>query len=431
MLGINENKVPASEPDSVEEGNAQVGSVIDNDSQDDKEEDFEPIGEPNLIPLLQLNTATKQPKNSNATHAIAATFVLSVVSYAVFYFLFPKSLTENIEMSLLEDLMAISQNVSAADYIFRLVDIKFKEITLLDRIRSKMNKTPLTGVERDASLDRCGIIVGFLAAVAISTFILVKNTVFSGPIFNLILKVMNTVVTTVSCYLGLGNRVGQTIKSLHLLQKEGDAKKVNYSLSIALGGIAAVIFAGLSIAFHFSTGGIPSLIFQTVNLVSSFASASGYIGRIFDALFSDRSFVQVIKDIKNDKEIKASWNWEKKLTVVGVILGFALAAALIVAVTHGAGLVLLAGIGLHAATTSTACTSFLMLSASAMLVSRVGGLFNRLGQFLDKCSKLQTPLITNNQEKQGVSSTSLPFCQYAAAPPSPPLTPTEILPTRA
>lgn len=327
-------------------------------------------------------------KHSNYTSAIISSFVVSTVASIVIAFLFHHSLdgsdSGDIGEIVIENGVLISKTVSASGYFFRLIDILTREITLLDRIRSACSKSPLPEVEQDKAQDKYGVTAGFIVAVAASAITLSTQNFFNGEISHIILKACTTIIEIMSSYLGLGNRIGQAAKNLYLFQSQNRTRGINYSLAIAFGGIIiGGLFLGIAIGLHLLTGGIAMQILSGISLVGSSASASGYIGRLFDFSLGDQSLYHCFKNRnKTDCIKKPNTSWEKSLTWAGVAVGVVLGVAIAVAALHfGIGIPILFFL---AGALSHAPAAVMVVSAMTTLVSAFGGLGNRLGQFLDK-----------------------------------------------
>lgn len=348
----------------------------------------------------------KKPfKNDNYALSIRASFVISVVLFPVSIALGDINLGALHDVWLLgaESILLMSQTISGNGYLAQGIDkltnnntlfnvFKIKKLTLtVAEVLQLHFKNRWKALKEDYTF--IGLSLGLVTAVVVSILKCVGNALFPfSGIFNFMSEMM-VFIANLSLFGGLGNRLGRACKNL---TDKGNTNKlrskdINYSLSIVGGVVVGAALVGLILGFSLVTGGIPFLILFGIGLISSAASAAGYVGRIFDFFCGERTVFGMIKDSRrHEKNLCSSLslrtNKESVLTTVGVVLGISLAVILICAGVlalpfFGVGLPkLIAGICLL-----TTC------------ISALGGLGNRIGYALDQ---EQNAASQGDEEKQ-------------------------------
>lgn len=227
-----------------------------------------------------------------------------------------------------ETFLFISQMISGNGYFFQFIDRISKERTLFEKIAEQFKQTqeenaPLLERQLNSSLRRkratkkaktsfIGLSIGLLGAVALSVADILLNVSLPFTGLGAAFSIMIMFIGNLSLCGGLGNRTGHTVGFF----QDPDpfhAKEFYYTCGVLTGlflgfalTVAAVAYFGLGLI---TGGALPAITF-VVTMFGGSASASGYVGRIFDAIR------------------KKSFNKEQTFNTVGVILGLATFAVL-------------------------------------------------------------------------------------------------------
>ncbi|MGB6977464.1 MAG: hypothetical protein WBE18_08445 [Gammaproteobacteria bacterium] len=333
-------------------------------------------------------------------------------------------------------LLLTSRLVSGNGYLHMLFDRLAGDKTLFDRFSNSLElqdlKNPHTPPESfgqrlkklfktDFQFD--GLWIGLVCAIALTVVQVVfhvsvpYDNVFSsfiGQNADTIISHSIMVLGNLSLFCGLGNRLGRTadyIKNSRALNQAENVsqnktkrqrfselfglKDVHYTLSIIFGFLAGValtiaIITTVSSA-AFMTGGLLGVFIFGLTVISSSASASGYIGRIVDVLFVPYTYKRgkdtdkrgedtelLLKEDKSKNVVPQLKDRIRKiesiLTMVGVGIGIGVTILLLVTTTATLLFPFVGGLALLPT----------ILLVTALSVSAFGGLGNRIGHMLDK-----------------------------------------------
>lgn len=286
-------------------------------------------------------------------------------------------------------LLTASQLVSGISYVFTTPDIVFNEKTLLHKLYEKLRglKNSPGKFIKERRTEFIGLLIGIAAALALSIYL--ATTGGTGILVNIIpgLGFVVTLIANISALAGLFSRMGRCIDHI---RKNGKnkfadifrAENINYVLGVAAGVLIGAVIVGVCLGlFGVSSAMVPGaaplwiggLVFA-LGTISSCASASGYIARVFDFFLGHRTIG--LKKHADDKGIKSRLTPETVGTMIGVAVGLALGIVLFA--TGVAGIPFFgSGLPLMAA-------GFIVLAAC---VSGFGGLGNRVGALVRRLSE--------------------------------------------
>ncbi len=308
-----------------------------------------------------------------------------------------------------EAFLMISQMISGNGYLFQCVDRIANEKTFFEKINEQISRVRQKNTENAEACKQesffkrlrassafntfIGLTVGLLSAVVLTV---VEVVLHAATPFGALGKVLGYVIMFIgnlSLCGGLGNRTGRAADYFNDAEEIFRSKDVNYALSIAGGILIGVLVIALVVGLMGVTvisGGaaLPVALFCT-SVIGGCASASGYIGRVFDFVLGKRTLVGAIQDeIKLKKSTESAGpikpapepisqrvNKENVLTAVGVGVGIALGIILIVA---GILTLPLFGLGLP-----KLVAGFILVTTC---ISAGGGFGNRLGYALQRKS---------------------------------------------
>lgn len=298
----------------------------------------------------------------------------------------------------------VSRMVSGIGYVATPVDIAFNEKNVFESIFEQENtlkhkqalfqrlKASIKSLRENIQkkpFEFIGLIIGFLAGISISIASgLVGVTL--DPLFLMKgIGIVFTYVASISTFSGLFSRLGRSFDfytkqwSDKLKSKWVNQENVNYVLSVTAGIVLGVVLAGIVGGLGLLPGGQFVAAIGLIGIVSTCASSSGYIGRLFDAggilhawgglKIVDFFRTQKTEDLSNTRQIKAAKKSESRGTAIGVSLGVTLGIVLIVA---GVATLPFFGLGLPK------LLAGIIIMGTCISVS--GGLGNRIGNSIDK-----------------------------------------------
>ena len=192
-----------------------------------------------------------------------------------------------------------------------------------------------------------------------------------------------TYVSSISTFSGLFNRLGRTIdffKDEWANRSQWINKEhTNYALSVAVGVVIGIALVSAFLACNLLPGGGLAVAVVAIGVVSTCASSSGYIGRLFDIggplhkFNLVRAFSSAQEDSEKATDVKQKHKAEARGTAIGVGFGVILAGVLI---GVGAATLPFFGLGLPL------ILAGVIVSGTCISVS--GGLGNRIGYAIDK-----------------------------------------------
>lgn len=303
-------------------------------------------------------------------------------------------------------IISVSQIVSGTGYTVTGGDIAFNRKTVVQAVKF-MYKKKYTGKKfvefmQERKIEFVGLILGLAFSIALTVVLVVEKV---GDVLDPFVKGIPVVgniiffLTNVSMISGLFSRLGRCTD--YVRANSGPnffrGENVNYSLAVVAGALIGILIAGLllglvGVTSAMSGGGLlpawASIILFGFNIFSTSASACGYIGRVFDFLFGDRTLLGLFRDLKlgvspdptKNKGIKGRVNAERVGTLIGIGVGTIFAFVLIgVAIGLGLATIPVFGFGLPIAAASV----IVLLT----FISGLGGLGNRLGQWVDTAKR--------------------------------------------
>lgn len=310
-------------------------------------------------------------------------------------------------------LLTASQIVSGVGYIFTTTDIAFNEKTLLHKLYEALRglKNSPGKFVKERRTEFIGLLIGIAAAIALSIYL--ATTGGTGILVNIIpgLGFVVTLIANISALAGLFSRIGRCIDHIRKNGKEKvsaifRAENINYVLGVIAGVLIGAVIVGVCLGlFGVTSAMVPGAaplwiggIVFALGTISSCASASGYIARIFDFFLGHRTLG--LKRSADDQGIKSRLTPETIGTMIGVTVGLALGIALFA--TGVAGIPFFgSGLPLMAA-------GFIVIAAC---VSGFGGLGNRVGALVKRLAeKKDTPIGANEdhtKSEQNITYTLL------------------------
>lgn len=308
-----------------------------------------------------------------------------------------------------EAFLFISQMISGDGYLFQFVDKLTENKTIFEKIGEQIRQVQVNNTycniptKQESFLKRLftdntfiGLTVGVLSAVGLTAAEVILHVATPFGSLGTVLSHTVMLVSNLSLCGGLGNRTGRASGYFKNATDTFRSKDVNYALSIAGGILVGVTVVALVIGLlgvtAISGGSALPVILFAASVIGGCASASGYIGRLFDFILGNRTIVGAIKDEIELKEISKSSakanqpqpkpepiknrvNKENVLTAVGIGIGIVIGVTLIVA-----GLITLPFFG---AGLPKLVAGFIVVTTC---ISAGGGLGNRLGFALDRKS---------------------------------------------
>ena len=345
------------------------------------------------------------------SYALAIIITLGVAAFlalfAIFFHDFPAEAVHSWLYDLLDGTYAyilISRALSGMGYVFKPVDIA------LGNVDPKAEPFQFDWHHIKASMKRLsswlwnnitnhpgeffGLVLGFTVGIGVSIacgLVGVKvNPLDAMKGVNLVMNYIGSIST----YSGLFNRLGRSIDFYTRKVKEVWEEKwinrrdTNYAFSV-VGGIAVgVALVAAFLACNLLPGGGLALAIVAIGVISTCASSSGYVGRLFDTggVFHRLSFLKRKRAYdknataedkqhteKFEKDVKSKHKAECHGTAIGVFSGVILAAVLI---GVGAATLPFFGLGLPL------ILAGVIVSGTCISVS--GGLGNRIGYAVDK-----------------------------------------------
>ena len=294
-----------------------------------------------------------------------------------------------IEISL--NFLILSSIVSATGYFGKHID---NVLTNFRKKRFKVENEQSKKIRKILQADAVGLLLGIITGISFSGFQIARH--IAGDIAKMFwiigagMVACFSMIANISNLAGLGNRIGRVInyfqKYANSKEKIWRGKQVNYILSIIAGILLGTVISavtlgvvGITSAMTFG-GALPVWVsggLFAVSLISTCASACGYIGRCFDFALGQKTIMATVDDKTNHAEsLKNRVTKENIATLIGLSLGIVVAVTLLVC---GAATMPLFGLGLP------------KLLAGIMILSTClsagGGLGNRIGHACDKIAE--------------------------------------------
>ena len=315
----------------------------------------------------------------------------------------------------------VSRMVSGMGYVATPVDIASNETTLIEAVSSRAVDEECPHPRKKSWFQRLkdnikkkpfefvGLLIGFSAGLGLSiTSGLVGVTL--NPLWVMQgIGLVFTYVASISTFSGLFSRLGRSLDfykkrwAKQLQSKWINEENVNYVLSVTVGIILGAVLAGVVGGLGLLPGGQFVVALGLIGIVSTCASSSGYIGRLFDAggIFHAVNFFKIpdffrkktekTEDVSNTKQIEAAKKSESRGTAIGVFLGIALGTVLIVA---GLATLPFFGLGLP-----KLLAGIIIMGAC---ISASGGLGNRIGNSIDRKRQVKEQAIAAQSISQSV-----------------------------
>lgn len=320
-------------------------------------------------------------------------------------------------------LISVSQIVSGAGYTFTGADIltneDFTGIELLEDATNAVTKKSsfrrILNFMSKRKSEFVGLVLGFLFALTLTIILVVKKAADIFAIAFPVVGVIASLLQNISMVSGLCSRLGRCVDYLRANVSRPAlfrGENVNYVLSVLVGVVIGVVIASVflgvaGVTSVMTAGGALPLWFGgavfVLATVSTCASASGYIGRVFDFFLGKRTITMSKEGDDGDIKNRAK-SAEKVGTLVGVSFGIILGVTLI---ATGLSTVPFMGLGLPVA----AAGVIVMM----VCISGMGGLGNRLGFMIDKFRKLKSDA-EHVASKVEPTSTSEPKSSEEAQP---------------
>lgn len=335
-------------------------------------------------------------KFDNYALAIMLTFlVISCLAViAVSFHEFPIDVIHQWLYDLLEGTYAyflVSRTISGMGYVFRPIDIALKDATIFElswrgiKERAKNFLRYLWNNITDKPAEFFGLILGLVSGLGISIAFGLMGVKVSPLYVIKSIGIVLSYIGSISTFSGLFNRLGRSVDfyAKKLNNKWLNEKDVNYVLSVTAGIVLGFVLLGIILGMNALPGGGLVLAVASIGVISTCASSSGYVGRLFDTggIFHAFSFLKIKDYFRNDKEedrintqkITNDKKAECYGTAIGVGVGTALAIALIVI---GVATLPFFGLGLPS------ILAGVIVVGTCLSVS--GGLGNRIGYVIDK-----------------------------------------------
>jgi hypothetical protein len=273
----------------------------------------------------------------------------------------------------------VGKIISGNGYVFQLVDRITNGTTLIDKLRGRPNESKTFDRIKAEPATFIGLALGLVAGGVIFTLICVYQLT---PLRNLV-KFTQGLGKVLSClwqlstYGGLGNRLGAAIDVLRGAAKNKTDGEKNNNINYALGVLFGLgVGIALAIVLICTNGTALPFLLGAFGAVSSSASASGYIGRMFDFILGDQNIISFFRA----KIYSTTTSRERIGTTIGLAIGVTLGIILIAA---GAATLPFFGLG-----TGKLLAGILLLTTC---ISSGGGLGNRLGHFFDRVGSTEAP----------------------------------------
>lgn len=294
-----------------------------------------------------------------------------------------------IEISL--NFLILSSIVSATGYLGKHIDNVWASFR---KKRYKVEKDQSKKTSKILQADAIGLLLGIIAGISFSGVQIAQNIASDMArtfwVMGAGMMACFSMIANISNLAGLGNRIGRVINYFQKYANPGEkiwrGKQVNYILSIIAGIILGTVISAVTLAIVGITsamtlgGALPiwaSGGLFAVSLVSTCASACGYIGRCFDFILGRKTIASVINNKINKTNHKESLKnritKENIVTLIGLSLGIVAAVTLLAC---GAATMPLFGLGLP-----KLLAGIIILSTC---LSAGGGLGNRIGHSWDR-----------------------------------------------
>lgn len=392
---------------------------------------------------------------SNYKLSIILTFLaaLGIAIAGIFFHVLPETITLGLsaESQWITDFAQavyafffVSRMVSGIGYVVTPADIAFNEKNVFEALSSDEEKVcikkrswlqslkaslkSLVSNIQKRPFEFIGLLIGFLAGLGISIASGLVGVKLSPLFVMKDIGVTFSYIASISTFSGLFSRLGRSFDFYKnrwadkLKSKWINQENVNYVLSVTAGIILGAVLAGVVGGLGLLPGGHFVAAIGLIGIVSTCASSSGYVGRLFDAggIFHAFSGLKIAdffrnkcdktENITNTQHIKLAKKSESRGTAIGVSVGVALGVVLIVA---GVATLPFFGLGLPK------LLAGIMIMGSCVSVS--GGLGNRIGNAMDKKRQIKEAEVKETAAVSDVTPVSVPTPEPVPTPTPTPM----------